>query len=81
MAREVTIDCDVCGKTLPLERAKEAMIAEGENAYHLLDMCPECLDDLLQRAESVNDTNGFRQRPAALIRLAQGAETPHRAAS
>lgn len=81
MAREISIDCDVCGTRLPLERAKEAMIAEGENVYHLLDLCAACLDDLLKRAESVNDTNGYRQQAAALIRLPQGAEPPQRQAS
>lgn len=80
MAREITIDCDQCGTRLPLERAKEAMVAQGENVYHLLDVCPECLDTLLQRAESVNDTDGFRQQAAALIRLPQGADLPERKA-
>jgi hypothetical protein len=65
--RQVTLDCDKCGTRLPLEQAKEALIKEGENAYHLLDLCPQCLDEQLQNAESVNDTDGFRQQAAALI--------------
>jgi hypothetical protein len=80
MAREITIDCDSCGTRLPLERAKEALIAEGDNVFHLVDLCTECLDTLLQRAESVNDTDGFRQQAAALIRLPRGTELPRQKA-
>lgn len=79
MAREITIDCDLCGTRLDLERAKEALVAEGDNVFHLLDLCTQCLDELIQRAESVNDADGFRQRAAAMIRLPKGAELPQRA--
>lgn len=72
MSREVTLDCDICGTTLPMEHGKEALIKRGENAYHLLDVCATCLDDLLQRAESVNDSSGYRQKAAALISMKAG---------
>jgi hypothetical protein len=67
--RKVTIDCDLCAKRIPLERGKEVMFETGSNAYHLMDLCPDCLDPILQRAESINDSGGYRQRAAALIRL------------
>lgn len=65
--RQVTIDCNMCGTRLPLEQAKEALIEEGPNTYHLMDLCPKCLDSQLQGATSVNDTDGYRQQAAALI--------------
>jgi hypothetical protein len=79
--REVTLDCDVCGKRLPLEQSKEALISQGENSYHLLDLCPQCLDDQLKNATSVNDADGFRQQAAALITLRDDAVPERRAAS
>jgi hypothetical protein len=80
--RDVTVDCDRCGARLSLEKAKEVLVKQGENAYHVLDVCPTCLDDLLQSAESVNDTNGYRQQAAALITPAAGADlAPQRRAS
>lgn len=78
MARDVTIDCDICSTRLPLERAKEAFVATGQNAYNVFDVCPKCLDDLLHRAESVNDTDGQRQQAAVLIRLRPGEHQPQR---
>ena len=79
--REVTVDCDLCGKRLPLDQSKEALISTGENKYHLLDLCPTCLDEQLQRADSVNDADGFRQQAAALISLPAGQAVPSRLAS
>lgn len=67
--REVTIDCDLCGTRLPIEQAKEALIEETANRYHLVDLCPKCLDTQLRAADSVNDAEGYRQRAAALIHL------------
>jgi hypothetical protein len=75
MARKTTVDCDLCGARVQLEHAKEAMFETGQNAYHVMDLCPSCLDRQLQEAESVNDTSGFRQTAAALIRL-PGSSVP-----
>jgi hypothetical protein len=71
--RKLTIDCDLCGTRLPLEQGKEAFVKQGSNAYHVLDLCARCLDGLLKAAESVNDTEGFRQNAAALIALPNNA--------
>jgi hypothetical protein len=79
--RTVTLDCDLCGKRLPLEQGKEAFIETGHNAYHLLDLCADCLDAQLRNADSVNDTDGYRQQAAALIKLRSGELPQHRAAS
>lgn len=80
--REVTVDCDMCGTRLALDRAKEALVRQGENTYHVVDVCPTCLDQLLQSAEAVNDTDGYRQQAAALITPAGGADpVPVRRAS
>ena len=73
--RKITVNCDVCGTGVTLEQAKEAMFETGNNSYHLMDLCKTCLDSQLQAAESVNDTSGYRQRAAALIRL-PGAKVP-----
>jgi hypothetical protein len=77
MARKITIDCDLCGARVSLEHGKEAMFETGNNAYHMMDLCPACLDRHLQAADSVNDTSGFRQKAAALIRL-PGFTVPER---
>ena len=77
MARKTTVDCALCGTRLPLEQAKEAHFEVGSNAYHVMDLCKTCLDGQLQRAESVNDTSGYRQKAAALIRL-PGLSVPSR---
>jgi hypothetical protein len=74
----VTIDCDACGTRLPMEKAKEALIQTGNNSYHLVDLCPSCLDDQLKKAQSVNDTVGYRQQAAALISLRAGEPLPSR---
>lgn len=79
--RRVTVDCDLCGTELSLEQAKEALLKTGENAYKVVDLCAQCLDTLLKQARSVNDTEGYRQRAAALIALPQNALPTHRAAS
>ena len=79
--RQITVDCDVCGKDIPLEQSKEALIKEAApNAYHLYDLCATCLDEQLQNAENVNDTDGFRQKAAALI-TPKGGQLPARKAS
>ena len=78
--REVTVDCDVCGTRQTLEKGKEVLIEQGNNKFHVMDTCPKCLDDLLQNAESVNDTDGYRQQAAALIKLKSG-DIPQRRAS
>ena len=75
MARKTTVDCALCGARGPLENAKEVLFEIGSNSYHLMDLCKGCLDMQLQAAESVNDTPGYRQRAAALIRL-PGAGVP-----
>jgi hypothetical protein len=77
VARKTTVDCNVCGDRVALEHAKEAMFETGQNSYHLMDLCPSCLDAQLKAAESVNDTSGYRQRAAALIRL-PGTVLPER---
>jgi hypothetical protein len=75
--RKITVECGLCGERVPLDHAKEALFETANNAYHLLDLCPRCLDAQLQAAESVNDTAGYRQRAAALIRL-PGSSVPAR---
>ena len=74
--RKITIDCAICGTRVPLEQGKEAMFETANNAYHLMDLCKTCLDTQLQAAESVNDTTGYRQTAAALIRLPAGTAPP-----
>ncbi|HVL82095.1 MAG TPA: hypothetical protein VM840_10960 [Actinomycetota bacterium] len=80
MARDISVNCEICGTTLPLERAKEVLFERDQNSYHVMDLCPTCLDDVLQRSESVNDTNGMRQQAAALVRM-PGNEIPAGASS
>ncbi len=80
MTRRITIDCDQCGTRLEIERAKEVLYGTGDaNDYHAMDLCPDCLDTTLKKAESINDGEGTRQRVAALVRL-PGDEVPQRGA-
>jgi len=81
MARNISIDCDLCGTSVPLEQGKEVLIKQGENDFHLMDLCVNCLDDQLKSAESVNDAKGFRQQAAAMITPKEGSGPQHRAAS
>lgn len=74
--RKITVTCDLCSAELQLEQAKEALFEIGNNTYHVMDLCSPCLDTQLQAAESVNDTSGYRQRAAALIRLPGAAVPP-----
>lgn len=67
--REITVDCRLCGERVSLDRAKEALFQTENNRYHVMDLCSSCLDGQLKRAESVNDTAGYRKQAAALIRL------------
>lgn len=71
--RKITVDCRLCGDRIPIEQAKEALFETGANAYHVMDLCRPCLNQQLQAAESVNDTSGYRQTAAALIRLPEAA--------
>lgn len=73
--RKITIDCESCGKRIPIEQGKEALIAEGQNSYHLIDLCATCLDDRLKSADSVNDTEGFRQQKAVLLSQHHGRQS------
>lgn len=75
--RKISVDCELCGERVTLEQAKEALFETGTNSYHLVDLCKRCLDTQLQAAESVNDTSGYRQKAAALIRL-PGGSVPRR---
>ncbi len=77
MARERTIDCDLCGTRIDINRGKEALFETDNNRYHVMDLCPQCLDTNLKEAESVNDTDGTRQKAAALIKL-PGRRVPDR---
>jgi hypothetical protein len=77
--RSVTISCASCRTDVPLEQAKEAMFETGNNEYHLVDLCARCLDDQLQASESTNDTQGYRQTAAVLLKLPDGAQIPGRA--
>lgn len=73
--REVEVRCDDCGTWLPLDQMKEIVVMEGtENAGRLMDACPTCLDTRLQQADTVEDTPGFRQRVAALLRVKRGSD-------
>jgi hypothetical protein len=57
------------------------LLTQGNNRFHAMDVCAGCLDDMLKDAESVNDTDGFRQRAAALITPRSGEVPQRRAAS
>jgi hypothetical protein len=76
--RKITVDCRLCDQQVPIEQAKEVLFETGNNAYHLMDLCSRCLATQLKAAESVNDTSGYRQKAAALIRL-PGTSVPGRA--
>jgi hypothetical protein len=65
---------------MPLEKGKEVLVKEGNNSFHLLDLCSKCLDTALKSAETVNDTDGFRQKAAAMITPRPGAAPKHGAA-
>jgi hypothetical protein len=73
--RKITVNCDVCRESVVLEHAKEALFETGRNTYTLLDLCPRCLDGQLSEAESINDTRGYRQRAAVLLKL-PGSSVP-----
>jgi hypothetical protein len=74
------LNCDVCGASVALERSKEALIRTANNSFHLYDLCSACLDTELKRAATVNDTEGFRHKAAALITPKDG-QLPQRKTS
>lgn len=76
--RQITVDCDLCGERIPLDRGKEALFQTGQNAYHLMDLCSGCLDVQLEQAETANDTRGYKKNAAVLLRLPDGQEPPKR---
>lgn len=75
--RQITVDCDLCGERVALDRGKEALFQTGQNAYHLMDLCADCLDGQLEQAETVNDTRGYKKSAAVLLRLPDG-QAPRR---
>lgn len=67
--------CDVCGRTLPDEAAKE-VVYYVERLRYRLEMCSGCLDGELSQREERRWIPGFRKRTALTFVVESVAELP-----
>lgn len=71
---EATFNCDNCGREWPERQLKEAFIGgEGESGDRVKkNLCPECLDEVMNTSGEVRGVPGEEKRAAVAIN--QGTE-------
>lgn len=70
-----TFTCDRCGKEFPRERLKEVMYEEGRQRVRK-ELCPSCLDQVMNQASEVRGVAGEEKRAAVHLSGAEGAGDP-----
>lgn len=68
---EETFECDRCGRTWPKRQLKEVMYEEGKQRTKR-NLCPECLDEVMNAAGQVRGIAGDEKRAAIHITEAPG---------
>lgn len=65
MSEEV-FTCDRCGRAFPQRQMKEAFEGAGEERRKL-ELCPECLDAVMNEAGRVRGVPGDEKRAAVVV--------------
>ena len=63
---EETFTCDRCGRDLPQRQMKEAFEGSGAERKKL-ELCPECLDQVMNEADRVRGVPGDEKRAAVMV--------------
>lgn len=63
---ESTFTCERCGRDWPQRQLKEIMYEENKDRVKQ-NVCPECLDEIMNRSEQVRGIAGERKRAAVHI--------------
>ena len=58
-----TFECDRCGREFERRQLKEAMYEEGQERIRK-ELCPECLDEVMNQAGTVKGIAGEEKRAA-----------------
>lgn len=66
---EETFRCDRCSREFPKRQMKEAFEGAGEERTKL-ELCPECLDEVMNEAGRVRGVPGEEKRAA--VRVGEG---------
>jgi len=69
--------CDVCGRTMPDEAAKE-VVFQVDRVRYRLEMCSSCLDREMGRRDERRWIPGFRKRTALTFVLESVDDLPRR---
>ena len=69
---EETFKCDRCSREFPKRQLKEAFSGAGEERKKM-DLCPECLDEVMNEAGQVRGVAG-EEKKAAVVVDGDGAE-------
>ena len=63
---EETFSCDRCSREFPKRQLKEAFSGSGEERQKM-DLCPECLDQVMNEAGQVRGVPGEEKRAAVVV--------------
>ena len=65
---EETFSCDRCGRDWPKRQLKEVFYEEGDDKKRVRqEMCPKCLDEVMNEAAKVRGVGGEEKRTAAHV--------------
>ena len=68
-----TFTCDRCGNEFPRERLKEVMYEEDKERVRK-ELCPNCLDQVMNQASEVRGVAGEEKRAAVHLSGTDGVE-------
>lgn len=69
--------CDVCGREVADASSKE-VVYQLDGMRYRLELCPNCLDDEMQRHRGHRGIPGFRKRAAVVINVSSADDLPRR---
>jgi NAD-dependent SIR2 family protein deacetylase len=70
---EETFTCDRCGQSFPKRQMKEAFRQDGNDRTRL-ELCPTCLDEVMNEAGTVQGIAGEEKRAAIRVDAGPGAD-------
>lgn len=80
LGHSMMILCDVCGREVADQAAKEVIYQVDKSRYRF-ELCSVCLGAELKRRDGHRGIPGFRKRAAVTITLASLADLPRRPAN
>ena len=63
---EETFECDRCGREFPQRQMKEVFTEEGKDRVRM-QLCPSCLDEVMNEADQVRGVAGEEKRAAVHV--------------